>query len=140
MFLDRDLLGTPVYFCLLSKSLELWCFTPPWRAYGHNLRTKTLDFRGFDSSIVLILRGGIIMSIGRFPESLSQAILAGIISVGRLGAAALDCAIDGSDIRCARGARSRDSIATARTATSVSPECFAAAFHALLRAFLHRVV
>ena len=50
-----------------------------------NLRTKILDFRGFDSSIISILRGGVLMSIGEFPESLSQAILAGIISVGRLG-------------------------------------------------------
>ena len=42
------------------------------------------DFRDFDSSIILILRAGIIMSIGNFPESLSQAILVGIILVGRL--------------------------------------------------------
>ena len=44
-----------------------------------NLRTQIMDFRGFDSSIILILRGGILMSIGNFPESLSQAILAGQI-------------------------------------------------------------
>ena len=50
-----------------------------------NLRTKILDFRGVDSSIFLNLRGPILMSIGSFPESLSQAILAGIILVGRLG-------------------------------------------------------
>ena len=50
-----------------------------------NLRTKILDSRGFDSSRVSILRGGIIMSIGNFPECLSQAILVGIILVGRLG-------------------------------------------------------
>ena len=37
-----------------------------------NLRTKTLDFRGFDSSIVLILRGGIPRPMGNFPECLSQ--------------------------------------------------------------------
>ena len=29
-----------------------------------NLRTKILDFRGFDSSIILILRGGVLLSIG----------------------------------------------------------------------------
>ena len=40
-----------------------------------NLRTRILDFGGFDSSIILILRGGILMSIGDFPESLRQAIL-----------------------------------------------------------------
>ena len=50
-----------------------------------NLRTKILDFRGFDSSIILIIRGGILMTIGDFPENLSQAILAGIMLVGRLG-------------------------------------------------------
>ena len=44
-----------------------------------------MDFRGFDSSIILDLRGGIPRPIGNFPESLSQAILAGIILVGRLG-------------------------------------------------------
>ena len=33
-----------------------------------NLRTSTkiLDFRGLDSSITLILRGGVLMSIGNF--------------------------------------------------------------------------
>ena len=49
-----------------------------------NLRTNIMDFRGFDSSTILILRGGMIMSIGYFPESLSQAILVGIVLVGRL--------------------------------------------------------
>ena len=39
-----------------------------------NLPTKILDFRGFDSSIIIIIvRGGILMSIGNFLESLSQA-------------------------------------------------------------------
>ena len=46
-----------------------------------NLRTKILDFGGLDSSIIVNSRGGILMSIGDFPESLSQAILAGIILV-----------------------------------------------------------
>ena len=32
-----------------------------------NLRTNSMDFRGFDSSIILILRGGIPMSMGDFP-------------------------------------------------------------------------
>ena len=36
-----------------------------------------LGFRGFDSSIILILRGGIPRPIGDFPESLSQAMLVG---------------------------------------------------------------
>ena len=49
-----------------------------------NLRTKILDLRGLDSSIIIILRGGILVSMGDLPESLSQAISAGIILVGRL--------------------------------------------------------
>ena len=50
-----------------------------------DLRTKTLDFRDFDSSIILIIRGEIPRLIGSSPESLSQAILVGIILVGRWG-------------------------------------------------------
>ena len=50
-----------------------------------NLRTKIVDFRGFDSNIILMLRPGIVISIENFPESLSQQILVGIILVGRWG-------------------------------------------------------
>ena len=49
-----------------------------------NLPTNIMDFRGFDSSIILIYRVGILMSIGNLPESLSQAMLVGIMLVGRL--------------------------------------------------------
>ena len=48
-----------------------------------------LDFRGFDSNIILILRAGILMPIGTFPEVLSKQILVGIILVGRLGVSLL---------------------------------------------------
>ena len=51
-----------------------------------NLPTNIVDFRGFDSSIILILRGGLLMSTGDFPESLSQALFVGIMLVGRWGA------------------------------------------------------
>ena len=51
-----------------------------------------MDFKGFDSSGILILRGGIPRPIGNSPESLSQAILVGIILVGRSG---VDTSIDG---------------------------------------------
>ena len=44
-----------------------------------NLSTKTLEFGGLDSSRIVILRCGILRSIGDFPESLSQAILVGTI-------------------------------------------------------------
>ena len=37
-----------------------------------NLRTKVLDIRGFDSSRVLVLRGGILMSIGNFLDKSFQ--------------------------------------------------------------------
>ena len=42
-------------------------------------------FRGFDSSIILMLRCGIPRPIGIFPESLTQAMLVGEILVGGLG-------------------------------------------------------
>ena len=48
------------------------------RILSADLRTKILDFRGFDSSIIL---GGIPRPIGDFPESLSQRILAGRLGV-----------------------------------------------------------
>ena len=50
-----------------------------------NSPTKIMDFRGFDSSIILILMGGLPRPLGNFPESLTQAILVGIILVGKLG-------------------------------------------------------
>ena len=50
-----------------------------------NLPTNIVDFRGFDSSIVLIQRGGILMSIGDLPENLSKVMLVGTMLVERLG-------------------------------------------------------
>ena len=44
-----------------------------------------MDFRGFDSSIILMVRGGIARPIGDFLENMSHAILVMIILVGRLG-------------------------------------------------------
>ena len=49
-----------------------------------NLCTKILDFRGFDSRMITILRGEHLRSIRDFPESLSQQILVGRILVRRL--------------------------------------------------------
>ena len=46
---------------------------------------RLLDLRGFNPNIILTARGGILMSTGIFPEALSQQILVGIISAGRLG-------------------------------------------------------
>ena len=50
-----------------------------------NLPTSIVDFRGFDSSTILNLRGEIPRPIGDFPDSLSQAMLVGILLVWRLG-------------------------------------------------------
>ena len=44
-----------------------------------------MGLRGFYSSIIVIIRGGILKSTGNFLESSSQAILAGVMLVGRLG-------------------------------------------------------
>ena len=49
-----------------------------------NPPTNIVDFRGFDSSIILISRGGIPRPIGDFSESLSRAMLVGTMLVGRL--------------------------------------------------------
>ena len=49
---------------------------------------KSLHFRGFDSSRLLILRGGILMSVESYrglPESLTQGLLIGKLLVGGLG-------------------------------------------------------
>ena len=54
-------------------------FSPP------NLCTNIMDFAGLDSSIILMIRGGTLRPIGNFPESLSQAMLVGVMLVGRLG-------------------------------------------------------
>ena len=46
-------------------------------AHTPNLPTSIADFGGFDSSIILHVRGGIPRPIGDSPESSSQAMLAG---------------------------------------------------------------
>ena len=61
------------------------CDHPMAVASTPNLPTNIMDFTGFDSSIILILRGGIPRPIGNFPDNLSQAILVGVMLVGRLG-------------------------------------------------------
>ena len=56
--------------------------------YTPNPPTNIVGFRGLDSSVILSLRGGILMSIGDFPESLSQAMLVGCNvsrEIGRTG-------------------------------------------------------
>ena len=46
---------------------------------------KIVDFRGLDSSIIFIQRGGILMSVGDFPENLSQAMLVGCNASREIG-------------------------------------------------------
>ena len=74
--------GLPRAFLTLGTGARV--LLPPSTA---NLRTKILDFRGFDSSRILILKRGILMSKGISPENLSQAILLGLLGrvLGRLG-------------------------------------------------------
>ena len=50
-----------------------------------NLPTNIVDFGRFDSTAILNLRGEIPRPIGDFPETLCQAMLVGIMLVGRLG-------------------------------------------------------
>ena len=56
-----------------------------FRGSTANLLTNIVDFRGFKSSIILIIRGGIPRPMRDFPESLSRAMLVGVMLVGRLG-------------------------------------------------------
>ena len=59
---------------------------PPWNfplADTADLRTEILDFGGFDSSRILMSRGGTLMSIGNFSEVLSQQTLVGICNLSR---------------------------------------------------------
>ena len=74
------------YLCILvvcSCSLLVGRGRPFWSTA--NLRTKILDLRGFDSSVILTLRGGILRPTGQFLDNLSQHVLVEIILVGRLG-------------------------------------------------------
>ena len=64
------------YGYVLQTALGMGMGTP-------NLPTNIMDFGGFDSRLMLSLKGGILMSIGKLPESLSQAMLVGVILVYR---------------------------------------------------------
>ena len=70
--------------CPYLCTSDAWARCPPFTSCA-DLPTNILDVRGFGSGIILILRGGLPTSIGDLPESLSRAILAGIILVGKLG-------------------------------------------------------
>jgi len=50
-----------------------------------SLRTTIPDFRKFDLNMLLMLTGGIVLSIGTFLETWCQRILVWMILVGRLG-------------------------------------------------------
>ena len=67
------------------ESLVIWRRCAPAPLATPDLPANIVEFRGFDSSIVLILRGGIPRPIGDSPESSSQAMLVGTMLVGRLG-------------------------------------------------------
>ena len=56
----------------------------PARLPTANPRTNIVEFGGFDSNTILILRSGLPRPKGDFPESLTQAMLAGATLVGQL--------------------------------------------------------
>ena len=60
-----------IKFVSYDECLTTFMFNTP------NLPSNIVDFRGFDSSTILLLRGGILRPMGDFPESLSQAMLVG---------------------------------------------------------------
>ena len=71
------------YWVFTSRTVEARSLALHFpRGRTANLCTKILDFRGFDSSSILKLRGGMLTSIGHLSEILSQRILVGIISLG----------------------------------------------------------
>ena len=70
--------------CII-RTKQLYRFKSSWSTA--NLPTNTMDVRVFDSSMILIVRGGISRPTGDFPESWTQAMLLGMILVGRLAVA-----------------------------------------------------
>ena len=98
--------GRITYAPILGLRAVSLCFYPPrgtpWREgrvqglgiSTPNLPTNIVGFKGFDSSTILILRGGIPRFIGDFPESLTQAMLVGAMLVGGLGVPGLGLRID----------------------------------------------
>ena len=71
--------------CYCSKT----CYHVIWLDCTPSPPTKSFDFRGFDSSKLLSLRGWELSypynCIGSLPESLTQGLLAGKLLVGGLG-------------------------------------------------------
>ena len=65
-----------IYIYIYTYTHE-YTYTSLRRGHTPNLPTNIVDFRGFGSSIILTLRGGILTSIGDFLERLSQAMLVG---------------------------------------------------------------
>ena len=79
MWIRRKQRRPPTQKCSFRKPLA------PHGLPTANLPTKIPGFGGFASSGIKIFRGGLLMSIGNSPESLSQRILVWRILVGRLG-------------------------------------------------------
>ena len=82
-FLGSD--GTPCVVLWRPEALDYCRVLTGTSMFTANLRTGILGFRGSDLGRILILRCCILMSIGNFPESLSQTILIRKLVVGRLG-------------------------------------------------------
>ena len=73
-----------VMFLSTCKKKQMAKDGPAYPPHTANLCAKTLDFRGFDAS--RILRVGVLMSAGNFPEASSRRTLVEMILAGRLGA------------------------------------------------------
>ena len=65
-----------------------------------NLPTNIVDFRGFDSSTILNVRGEILMSIGDFLEILSQAMLVWCNVSREIGRSSVLVLNDTEELRC----------------------------------------
>ena len=75
-----------MWLCITSMLTIVWLFMLTIVCvFTPGVPTNMVDVRGFDSSKTLILRGDIPRPIGDLTESLSQAILVGIILVGGSG-------------------------------------------------------
>ena len=82
-----------MYIYIYNIHVYIYIYIYIYTCSTANLRTKILYFRGLDSSVILILKGGIFMSIGNSPERLSKQIYVGIVFVGRLGVSVDDLAM-----------------------------------------------
>ena len=66
--MQLEILDAAASFTEDNSNLNQPDFVLCLRLLPANLHAEILDLRGFDSSRILILRGGILASVGNFPE------------------------------------------------------------------------